>query len=182
MHHLSPKFFVKIVFTVSLLPSFGSAYSKSIFLNGTDISNVRNQHLKKVDMFIDPKGNIIVQASHYQVHLVDHYTPLQYPMVMPSGMPTHKPPQVLSGSGTTPSIGGNINSQNQPNSLTSEPLGPPIPSQNSPAPTEASSLSAKVAPSGTTPPEIVEIPLEKLEPNLEDERLTPKIGSKTVND
>lgn len=50
--------------------------ARSIFLNGVDVSNVRNQSLKGVDLRIDERGDLYIAAPHYQAVEGDRYTPL----------------------------------------------------------------------------------------------------------
>jgi hypothetical protein len=67
------------------------ASGRSIYLNGTDISSVRNQNLKDVTLTIDEKGDIFITASHYQVSEQTHYAPLSRLETKPE----HKSPQAL---------------------------------------------------------------------------------------
>lgn len=178
--YLSLKFILNGFCISSLILIYSKAHSKSIFLNGTDISSVRNHHLKKVDLFIDPKGNIIIQAPHYQVHLIDQYTPLQHPLVVPSATPTHQPPQLLTRKGMAPPLAGDGGSGNFSHTPTpGDQQNATDPRQEAPD-TLGPSPSAKVAPIDSGSAADQEIPLEKFDNNLEDERLTPKIGSKTI--
>lgn len=52
------------------------ALSRSVFLNGTDISSAKTQYLKKVDVKIDEKGDLHIVAPHYQVQEENTFVPL----------------------------------------------------------------------------------------------------------
>ncbi len=73
---------LRILFLTSVSLCFISAappLSRNIFLNGKDVSTVRNQTLKNVDVHIDDKGDIVITATHYQVKEQEHYRPLGSP-------------------------------------------------------------------------------------------------------
>ena len=53
-----------------------TADSRSVYLNGTDFSNARDQTLKHVDLHIDDAGNIFVTAPQYQVHEESSFFPI----------------------------------------------------------------------------------------------------------
>ncbi len=67
-------FFCTIGFTLLILSQ--TAYSRSIYLNGTDISSAINQELKNVDIKISKNGDLFIHAPHYQVNEENTYTPL----------------------------------------------------------------------------------------------------------
>lgn len=53
-----------------------------IFLNGNNISSVREQELENVSVFIDSKGHIHITAPHYEVGVEQSYHPM-----LPSELP-----------------------------------------------------------------------------------------------
>ena len=61
---------------ISLLLFTTLAYSREIYLNGVDISTLVNQKLKKVDIYINDNGAIMITAPHYRVHKETQLTPL----------------------------------------------------------------------------------------------------------
>jgi hypothetical protein len=61
-------------------------------LNGTDISSARSQELKGVDLVINDKGDIFINAPNYQVNDEDTYVPLSK-FVQGMNVPKHQPMQ-----------------------------------------------------------------------------------------
>jgi hypothetical protein len=53
-----------------------------IFLNGVNISSVKNQELENVNLHIDSNGNIYIDAPHYEIGVEQSYHPL-----MPNELP-----------------------------------------------------------------------------------------------
>ncbi len=53
-----------------------------IYLNGVNISSVKNQELENVNIHIDNNGNINIDAPHYEIGVEQSYHPL-----MPSELP-----------------------------------------------------------------------------------------------
>lgn len=71
--------------------------TRSIFLNGVDASNVRNQSLKGVDIRIDQDGHVHIEAPHYEIQEQTTYVPLDKKMREQAinavkRSPEHKPP------------------------------------------------------------------------------------------
>jgi hypothetical protein len=56
--------------------SKASQTTRSIFLNGVDISNARQQELRSVHVQIDSDGNVFIKAPHYQVTEEETFIPL----------------------------------------------------------------------------------------------------------
>lgn len=67
---------MKLIITIILIILLNPAYSRSIFVNGIDVSSIKNQTLKKVDVYVDEHGNIYIQAPHYQVTEESSFIPL----------------------------------------------------------------------------------------------------------
>lgn len=67
--------------------SFESTYIPNhiIYLNGENISSVRNQDLENVNIQIDKNGNIYIDAPQYQVSVEQSYHPL-----LPKELPKFK--------------------------------------------------------------------------------------------
>lgn len=53
-----------------------TAFARSVFLNGVDVSSSRSQELRNVQIRINEKGDIFISAPHYQVTEEDFFTPL----------------------------------------------------------------------------------------------------------
>lgn len=49
---------------------------RSVYLNGIDISSVRNQSLSQVDIKVDEKGNLYIVAPQYEVQQESTFVPL----------------------------------------------------------------------------------------------------------
>ena len=50
--------------------------SRSLFLNGVDISSARNQEMKNVTVRIDENGDLFIEAPHYDVREESEYLPV----------------------------------------------------------------------------------------------------------
>lgn len=50
--------------------------SRSLFLNGIDISSARNQEMKNVTIRIDESGNLFIEAPQYNVREESEYLPV----------------------------------------------------------------------------------------------------------
>jgi len=75
--------FAASILALAILSGSGQALARSVFLNGANIDSVRNQTLKKVDLFIDSEGNVHIEAPEYKV-MEEGSSPAQ-PAVQPSG-------------------------------------------------------------------------------------------------
>lgn len=73
--------------------------SRSIFLNGVDISSAKSQDLKHVDIHISENGDLFIIAPHYQVNEEDTYVPLSK-YVQGLNQPAHKAPQAIEAGRT----------------------------------------------------------------------------------
>jgi len=60
--------------SVALLVFAPVAMARSVFLNGVDISGVKNQTFKNATVTIDHNGDVHVTAKGYKVQLVDQDT------------------------------------------------------------------------------------------------------------
>ncbi len=58
---------IAVIASLALLLVAGVAAARSVFLNGANIDSVRNESLKKVDVFIDSEGNVHIEAPGYKV-------------------------------------------------------------------------------------------------------------------
>lgn len=70
--------------------------SRSIYLNGVNVSTIREESLENVKVEIDRNGNILITAPHYEVTQDSSYHPLlqselpKFPreQIKPEGMPS----------------------------------------------------------------------------------------------
>lgn len=82
---------IVLAFAVAVAPT--QALARSVFLNGVDISNVRNQTFKDASVSIDKDGNVRIEAPGYKVEVKDP--------APNSGTPTPPP---MSKGGPNPSL------------------------------------------------------------------------------
>jgi hypothetical protein len=74
----------KLLLMIAALGMPGALHAKEVFLNGVDISSVKNQRLENVTISIDAKGDISIEAPHYQVHEQRSYEPLRKKSATPA--------------------------------------------------------------------------------------------------
>ncbi|MGE0172864.1 MAG: hypothetical protein AB7T49_08770 [Oligoflexales bacterium] len=83
---------MKIFFFLTFaICSFDVAFARSVYLNGQDISSVRSTTLKNVNILIDDKGSVYIEAPHYKVDEQNTYLPLSRSNT-PEGKPQHQLP------------------------------------------------------------------------------------------
>lgn len=63
----------------SLFLAAAPPLARTIFVNGRDVSSVRGQTLKNVDVIIDEKGDVVITAPNYQVKEQELFRPLGTP-------------------------------------------------------------------------------------------------------
>jgi|GEM_PF-667628 len=84
--------------------------ARMIYLNGRNISSVREQELEGVNVRIDSNGNVHISAPHYEVQESSHYRPLLPHEVPKVGKPSLQTDRPLFS-------GGNSKMQRLPNSV-----------------------------------------------------------------
>lgn len=104
--------------------------ARMIYLNGKNISSVRDQQLEGVTVRIDSKGNVHISAPHYEVQESSHYRPL-----LPTEVPRVSKPSVSNEAPLMP--GRYSKSAAQPRQAV-----PPVESDDSVAEPEAASSGA----------------------------------------
>ena len=85
--------------SISLLMFFISCQAVgSIYLNGIDVTNARDQRLKNVDVYIDKEGSVYIEGK-YDVKREDAYIPLTHKQA-----PKHQEtmPHTQQGAATLP--------------------------------------------------------------------------------
>ncbi len=63
-----------LIFALSHLSTF--SFSRSVYVNGKDVSSVKGQFMKNVSIRIDDHGDIYIDAPQYQIIEEDSYVPL----------------------------------------------------------------------------------------------------------
>lgn len=63
--------------------------ARMVYLNGRNVSSVREQQLESVNVNIDANGNIHIMAPHYEVQESTHYRPLFAKDLPKFNKPTH---------------------------------------------------------------------------------------------
>jgi hypothetical protein len=117
--------------------------ARMIYLNGRNISSVRDQQLEGVNVRIDAHGNVYISAPHYEVQESTHYRPL-----LPNEVPRVSKPSV---SNEAPLLPGRY-SKSAPQQ---RPAVPPVESDDSSAEAEdAPSAGTNAAPPTANSPKI----------------------------
>jgi len=62
---------VTAILLVGAVLASGVAIAKTIYLNGVDISGVRNQRFERCTVFIDGEGDVHISCEGYKVEVVD---------------------------------------------------------------------------------------------------------------
>lgn len=104
----------------SSLPSKTTQTTRSIFLNGVDISNARQQELRSVHVQIDSDGNVFIKAPHYQVTEEETFIPLSS-MKSPPNSPHHSALMDKSATASATSIPAANPGVDSPASTTNNP-------------------------------------------------------------
>ena len=69
--------------------AIASSDTRSIFLNGIDISSAKHQTLENVTVRIDGQGHLYIEAPHYEVNEESTYIPLSSWNREGFGLPKH---------------------------------------------------------------------------------------------
>lgn len=85
---------MRSLIALSVTLAAGGTAVRSVYLNGTDISSARSQEMRGVDIVINEKGDILIQAPQYQVNEEDTYVPLTK-FVQGMNAPKHQPMQAV---------------------------------------------------------------------------------------
>lgn len=80
---------------LGLISGGASAETRSIFLNGVDISSTKNQSMQQVNISIDSQGNIYIEAPHYEAQQESTFVPLGRQGTVNITIPQHKAPGPL---------------------------------------------------------------------------------------
>lgn len=110
--------------------------ARMIYLNGKNISSVRDQQLEGVSVRIDANGNLHISAPHYEVQESMHYRPL-----LPNDIPKVGKPRVGNDA---PLLQGRYSkpSPSKANDTVSGAV-PPIEAEDADSPAEAAPPAAK---------------------------------------
>ena len=63
--------FLSMILVAALVAAAPAVMAATVYLNGVDISGVRNQTFKESTVFIDNNGDIHINSSKYKVEMVD---------------------------------------------------------------------------------------------------------------
>lgn len=124
------------------------AGTRSVYLNGVDISSAKSQDLRNVDVHINEAGDLFIIAPHYQVNEEDSYVPLSK-FVQGMNLPKHKPPQKVGPNEAVPVA---KLEPGQPIPKAGEPVSPPASSQTVNPQQKPEAAPEAKAPSGDVQP------------------------------
>ncbi len=82
-----------------------STSTRSVYLNGVDISSAKNQALQQVNLRIDAQGNIYIEAPHYDIQRETSFLPLGRQLPGQPRHLDHKPPAALNHNSNSPTSG-----------------------------------------------------------------------------
>jgi hypothetical protein len=114
---------IAIFISILLFTLTSEGLARSVFLNGTDISNLREQTLNQVTVRIDASGDIRIDAPHYQIQDQSRFHPIGKPLssrasalqgteqALPSTLPRHPEAPPVA---TKPSLPSEIDTTNMP--------------------------------------------------------------------
>lgn len=129
------------------------AGTRSVYLNGVDISSAKSQDLRNVDVHINEAGDLFIIAPHYQVNEEDTYVPLSK-FVQGMNLPKHKPPQKVGSSAAVKPMAPV--EPGQPLPKAGEPVNPDSPPASSqsinPQPVKAEAANPEGAPEPSAAP------------------------------
>ncbi len=72
-----------------------SSTARVIYLNGVDISSAKNQSLEQVNVRIDARGHVYIEAPQYEVQQESTFVPLSRQTPPHPNLPVHKSPGPL---------------------------------------------------------------------------------------
>ncbi|MBC7661394.1 MAG: hypothetical protein H7249_16995 [Chitinophagaceae bacterium] len=84
-----------------------AATSRSVFLNGVDISSTKNQSMQQVNVNIDSQGNVYIEAPHYEAQQETTFVPLGRQGLNAGRIPQHRAPGPLPGA-QVPAVQGEL--------------------------------------------------------------------------
>ncbi|MBC7532984.1 MAG: hypothetical protein H7318_15525 [Oligoflexus sp.] len=87
--------FFPIVFSLFSASSLLAGTTRSVFLNGIDISSTKNQSMQQVNITIDSQGNIYIEAPHYEAQQETTFVPLGRQGINAGRIPQHRAPGPL---------------------------------------------------------------------------------------
>lgn len=76
------------------------AETRSVFLNGVDISSTKNQSMQQVNITIDSQGNVYIEAPHYEAQQESTFVPLGRQGSVNVSIPQHRAPQAIPNANT----------------------------------------------------------------------------------
>ncbi len=85
------------VIAISLIATgtVSAAQTRSVFLNGIDISSTKNQSMQQVNVSIDSQGNIYIEGPQYEAQQETTFVPLGRQGINAARIPQHRAPGPL---------------------------------------------------------------------------------------
>lgn len=91
-----PKIAWPFICLLATSPAWGlTAGTRSVFLNGVDISSAKNQSMQQVNIKIDSQGNVYIEAPQYEAQQETTFVPLGRRQPLPGAIPQHRAPGPL---------------------------------------------------------------------------------------
>ncbi len=134
-------------------PGYGSGDnlgSRSIYLNGIDISSAKNQALNQVNLRIDAQGNVYIEAPQYDVQRETTFIPLGRQLPGGARHPEHRSPSPLTQFPGAP-MGSNLS--NKPSLASPSETGDTMKQQ---VPVPSGSVPSGIKEGTRTPPDATE--------------------------
>lgn len=121
-----------------LLAGIGQTYPVSsstarvIYLNGADISSAKNQSLEQVNVRIDARGNVYIEAPQYEVQQESTFVPLSRQTPPHPNLPVHRTPGALPNEVEMPASKQGLASPAETGDTINQPeTDPPMPATGS---------------------------------------------------
>ncbi|RZA27363.1 MAG: hypothetical protein EOP10_00255 [Proteobacteria bacterium] len=92
---------VSLIFLFAFGAQIARSETRSVFLNGVDISSTKNQSMQQVNISIDSQGNVYIEAPHYEAQQESTFVPLGRQGSVTARIPQHRAPGPLP-TATTP--------------------------------------------------------------------------------
>ena len=95
--------------------------TRVIYLNGVDISSAKNQSLEQVNVRIDSRGQIYIEAPQYEVQQESTFVPLSRQTPQRPNLPVHRSPGPLPNEVEVPASKQELASPAEPGDTMSQP-------------------------------------------------------------
>ncbi|MDQ3234613.1 MAG: hypothetical protein M3Q07_22645 [Pseudobdellovibrionaceae bacterium] len=102
-----------------------SSTARVIYLNGADISSAKNQSLEQVNVRIDGRGNVYIEAPQYEVQQESTFVPLSRQTPAHPNLPVHRSPGPLPNEVEMPASKGDLASPAETGDTMNQPESAP---------------------------------------------------------